>query len=172
VLLIVQATSEIEVIIHKLNLLILTVHPRQADYYRGDKHAHFFTAQIIVSLYGEIWDVNLGLGHNNDKAMLILTNTKQYLLDNNIKLLADKGYSFVNLITPTNIKSQSWNNYQKGLRSIVERAIGVATFWSINSTRVRLNPELHQMAIMITYQITAMSIKQFPICSSIEELNE
>jgi hypothetical protein len=37
------------------------VHPRQADYYRGDKHAHFITAQVICSVYGNaIYSVHLG----------------------------------------------------------------------------------------------------------------
>jgi hypothetical protein len=55
------------------------VHPRQGDYYRGDKHAHFLNAQVVVDLDGTILHVALGLGHNNDKGMFILTGMKEYV---------------------------------------------------------------------------------------------
>lgn len=50
------------------------VHPWQSDFYRGDKHAHFLTAQLAVSLAGRPWDLQLGLGHNNDQAMFGITD--------------------------------------------------------------------------------------------------
>lgn len=49
------------------------VHPCQAEWYRYDKHGFFFTAQVICDLRGVILSVQLGLGHNNDKGMFILT---------------------------------------------------------------------------------------------------
>lgn len=46
------------------------VHPRQADYYRGDKHAFFLSAQVVCGLNGIIYDVKIVLGHNNDQGAL------------------------------------------------------------------------------------------------------
>ena len=67
------------------------IHPGQALLYRGDKHAHFLSAQVVTSLQGVIYSVHIGLGHNNDKGMLLLSNMKEYLGDNNLKWLADNG---------------------------------------------------------------------------------
>ena len=43
------------------------VHPKQADWYRWDKHAFFISAQVVVSLTGHILSVILVKGHNNDQ---------------------------------------------------------------------------------------------------------
>ena len=93
------------------------VHPRQADYYRYDKHGFFFSAQILCGLGGELFDVQIGLGHNNDRGMLKLTGLKQKFIEEGSKILGDRGYSWP-IITPDETKSISWNNQQKALRSV------------------------------------------------------
>lgn len=38
------------------------VHPFSSEFYRGDHHRHFLTAQLICSLHGQLWDLQIGLG--------------------------------------------------------------------------------------------------------------
>ena len=38
------------------------VHPFSSEFYRGDHHRHFLTAQVVCSLHGKLWDVQIGLG--------------------------------------------------------------------------------------------------------------
>ena len=56
------------------------VHPCSSEYYRGDKHAHFMTAQLVCSLQGSMWDMQLGPGHNNDQGMLNITGIERTIL--------------------------------------------------------------------------------------------
>jgi len=95
------------------------VHPRQADFYRGDKHAFFITAQVICSLQGCIWNVCLGLGHNNDAGML--------------NIIGDRGYHYLRIIIPDDKKDKTWNDTQKSMRSIVERVFGLNILWRFNA---------------------------------------
>ena len=57
------------------------VHPWSTEYYRGDKHAHFITAQLVCALRGTLWDVALGPGHNNDQGMMHITGMERTILD-------------------------------------------------------------------------------------------
>ena len=43
------------------------VHPGQSKFYRGDKHFHFFSAQVTVSFSGLYSFIVLAYGHNNDQ---------------------------------------------------------------------------------------------------------
>ena len=47
------------------------VHPRQADWYRGDKHRHFILAQVVSMLCGLFTQVDLFQGLNNDQGTAI-----------------------------------------------------------------------------------------------------
>ena len=38
------------------------VHPFSSEFYRGDQHAHFMTAQLVCSLHGELYDLKIGQG--------------------------------------------------------------------------------------------------------------
>lgn len=139
------------------------VHPRQADYYRADKHGFFITAQVTISLSGQLYNVQLGLGHNNDRGMFRLTKLDQFLSQNNCYLLADKGYSHDYLITPDDDMPKVWNDQQKGLRSRVEAVIGLVKHYSCCSMTFRQGPELQQYAILICYQLQALMLKEYPI---------
>ena len=82
------------------------VHPGQANYYRADKGAFFLTAQLVTSLTGSMYSLCIGLGHNNDKGMLIISGLKEYIIQNGIRLFAEQGYSLKEyLITPDDSKS-------------------------------------------------------------------
>ena len=45
------------------------VHPGHSKYYRGDKHFHFITSQVIVSVSGFYAHLALANGHNNDQVL-------------------------------------------------------------------------------------------------------
>jgi len=83
-------------------------------------------------------------------------NKKLKQLD--IKLLADAGYpiSNLNLVTPDKFKSVTWNNQQKGLRSIVEKSIGFAKSWGVLSGKFSGGLIFHQISILLCYQLTQL----------------
>lgn len=139
------------------------VHPRQADYYRADKHGFFITAQVVINFNAQLMNVHLGLGHNNDRGMFRLSRMDQFLEDKQIYLLADRGYSHHRLIVPDDDESQEWNNSQKAVRSKVEVVIGLVKHYSVCSLVFRHNPEWHELALMTCYQLQAIMLKEFPL---------
>lgn len=141
----------------------MRVHPKQADWYRADKHAFFITAQVIVSLTGSLLSVIFGLGHNNDQSMFNRTEFGTYLAENGLKWLADGGYKNINLITPDKYLPVVWNNEQKKLRSIVEVVIGFVKLYLFAGQRVRVAPELQELGLMVCYQLTQIILREFPI---------
>jgi len=112
---------------------------------------------------GIIYDVKLLLGHNNDQGAFWLTGMRDTIMQENILLLADSGYSSSHLVTPDDEKSRTWNHTQKGLRSVVEVAIGMVQHYVLAAERVSQNPELHALAVMCCYQLTNMNLKLFPL---------
>jgi hypothetical protein len=139
------------------------VHPGQANWYRGDKHGFFYSVQLVTSLNGVIFEAKVLLGHNNDKGALNITGTKQFMEDKNLYWLADGGYSYHRLIRPNDTESDSWNNEQKSLRSIVEVVAGMAKNWRVMDEKFRPRPELQELIIMIVYNLTNMYLKKFPL---------
>jgi len=126
------------------------VHPRQADYYQADKHAHFITAQVICSIYGDaIYAVDLGVGRNNDKAMYVITGLKELLKAYDVKLMADGGYGDKGtLVVPDSERGQSWNATQKSMWSIVETIIGLVHTWQIGTNKFSASPELQEVVLL------------------------
>jgi len=141
------------------------VHPRQADYYRGDKHAFFITAQVVCSLQGVLYSVCLGLGHNNDQGMLHITGMTEKLSQLGIYLLADGGYSHPRLICPDSFQTKDWNNTQKKLRSIVERVFGLVKRWEFANLTVFQSPEFQQYSLMTIYNLVQIRLLQHPLAS-------
>ena len=106
------------------------------------KGRFFLSAQVVCSYSGEIISIILGLGHNNDQGMFNITGMKQILLNENRKLLANRGYSHHLLVTPNDRNSTEWNNMQKGMRSVVEVAIGMTENFRVAGERFHQSPEL------------------------------
>jgi len=75
-------------------------HPKQADYYRGDKHAFFINSQVVVSPKGQLLEVVLGKGRNNDQSMFKQSGLIHRLITNDFKLLGDGGYHHRLIVTP------------------------------------------------------------------------
>jgi DDE superfamily endonuclease len=139
------------------------VHPWQAEWYHYDKHGFFFTAQVIVDMRGIILSVKLGMGHNNDKGMLNLTEMKAFKEEYGVKWLADSGYFFERLITPDTDKSTAWNNTQKRLHSVVETTIGMVKLFRLAAECVTICVELHELCLLICYQLTNIILKKYPL---------
>ena len=139
------------------------VHPQQGDWYRGDKHGHFMNAQVVCSLRGEIYNVQLLQGHNNDQGCFNITKVKQLLEALQLHWLADNGYSHHRLVVPDDSQAPSWNHKQKGLRSIVEVVIGLAKTNRIAAEVFTLSPEKQALVLMVIYQLTNMSLKRYPL---------
>jgi hypothetical protein len=47
-------------------------------------------AQVVVGLNGQIYQVTLHTGHNNDPGAFNISKVRTYVEDHNIKLLADE----------------------------------------------------------------------------------
>lgn len=139
------------------------VHPRQADYYRGDKHCFFIGAQLLVSLTGVPWRVDLSLGHNNDQGVFNLSKMRDFIEEKQICLLADRGYSHHRLVTPDDHRPEVWNNLQKSLRSKVELVIGLTKNFSLAAAVFRGPPEQQEVALIICYQLEAMMLQEYPL---------
>jgi hypothetical protein len=84
-------------------------HPGSLFYYRGDYRDYFFTVQAICGLDGELYQVDIGFGHNNDSGMLHLTNMPSFLREHNYNLLADGTYSRKYVVIPNVSKGAQWN---------------------------------------------------------------
>jgi len=141
----------------------IRTHPRHADFYRGDKHACFWNAQVVVSLAGNILNVRLVMGHNNDQGTFNLTLMRNFLEQQQLYWLADKGYHHHRLVCPNKTHSVSWNNRQKGLRSIVEVIVGLAKTFAFAAGKANMSPELHACYILVVYELTEMNVREFPI---------
>lgn len=142
------------------SLLRRRVHPGQIMYYRGDIHGHQLTAQLLCDLRGRMIEVVIGLGHNNDAGLAILTKLKSRLP---FAVLADSGYSGAPFVTPDSTRGKTWNNKQKGARSVVEVVFHFTKCFEAAEQKFRGAPEFQGLAVMTIFEIVAWYLKQFPL---------
>lgn len=138
------------------------VHPGQHILYRGDKGFHFIGAQIVVSLTGEIFRLELFLGHNNDKGAASLTGIKQFLLRKGWVCIADNGYDFP-FVTPSDDHSAAWNHTLRSLRTVVETVFSLVKMFAWASVRVKGDMYFHALALYVLYQLTALRLQLLPL---------
>ncbi len=67
------------------------------------------------------------------------------------------------LVTPDPEMMVTWNNTQKGMQSVIEVSIGMVKLFHLAAEKVRLNPELHELCLLICYQLTNVIFKEFPL---------
>lgn len=143
------------------------VHPWSCEWYRGDVHAHFITSQLICALSGRIWDVRLGLGHNNDQGMFNRTEVGDLLARRDIVLLGDGGYYDPRVITPTDapngVNASAWGKAHAGYRSVVEQDFSLVHFWKASGGVFRQSPELQQMVIQVIYSLVSFKYEERPL---------
>ncbi len=56
----------------------------------------------------QIYNVAIGLGHNNNSGMVILTSHKEGLLAQQVKVIGDGGYGAMYAVTPTDQTDPCW----------------------------------------------------------------
>ena len=136
------------------------VHPGQALYYRGDKHCHFITAQVVCSVKGQPIQVKLAFGHNNDSGMLRISGLKHQIMEYNWKFLGDRGYG-TPIVTPRDSRSEQWLLEHARKRAVVEILIGFFKGWEVASGRVTLSPGKHFMSLMVVYKLGNMMLQTY-----------
>jgi len=153
------ATGAIDCTSHLRN----RVHPWSTEHYRGDKHAHFITAQLTCALSGSMWDVALGPGHNNDQAMLHITGIERTIIDQlATRLLADKGYTSDAVVRPDDVAGLLRVQHA-GYRSVVEQAFALVHLYAAATFKFRASPELQEMVLIIIYALVASKIELVPL---------
>jgi hypothetical protein len=106
----------------------------------------------------------LGMGHNNDQGMCHRTKFFEWLEERGLKVLGDRGYRHVRVITPdTLLHDKDWNDTQKGFRSVVESVAGYAKCWGFANARCRISPELQEIGLLIIYHFVARLLRDFPL---------
>jgi len=68
----------------------------------------------------QIYNAALGLGHNNDGGMAILTGLKEGLIQHQVKVIANGGYSTMYAVMPTNQSNHNWHAKHAALCSVIE----------------------------------------------------
>ena len=144
------------------------VHPGQELYYRGDKHAHFLTAQVTTTVTGFLIHLCVALGHNNDQG--VFNNTMRKLVETlNLVGLADRGYTHQNLVTPNTqpklsaVDPEEWSKRHAAHRSKVENLNSLIKNWGFAAYRVCQEPEVQALALLCVYGLTNMMIKSYPM---------
>jgi len=147
------------------------VHPWSTEYYRGDLHEHFITAQQTCALSGNIWDVQLAPGHNNDQAMFNNTDMETTILARNTRLLADLGYTSDAVIRPDDLGElgSELRSRHGGFRSVVEQNFALVHMFAAASLKFRASPEKQEMVLMIVYALVHIKCAQRPLRANINQ---
>lgn len=130
----------------------LRVHPKSADYYRGDKRINMMVSQFVVGFNGALYELAVGKGHNNDQAMFNITGMKLHTELDQLTLLADRGYMHHRIITPASV---DWSQCLSSHRVIVENVIGQVKRFAAASATFRQSPELQALVIIVCGEIVA-----------------
>lgn len=151
------------------------VHPGQAQYYRGDKHAHFILGQFTVDQSGLILDVSLFKGHNNDLGFVIefflfllliilksafnRSKMVEILHEKNLILLGDGGYNNCRILNPAMADVHGCNMEQQVRRSIVEIIIGVVQNWKVANEKWKSpSIELQVQSILVCCELAQLRL--------------
>jgi len=146
------------------------VHPGQALYYRGDKHAHFLTAEVVTSSEGFPYHVTIGLVHINDKGMFNL-GIRSYVEKNNLVGLSDRGYQHPLLIQPDNVAMatrlnnetlEQFSYVHSAYRSPGEVINSLTKNWAFASTLCSQMPEFQAVSLMLIYNLVSMVMMECP----------
>jgi len=142
------------------------VHPGQHLYYRGDKHCHFLTAQVVTSLRGLVYAVVIALGHNNDQGVFNQTFRKEVETRNLIGL-GDRGYHHP-IVVP-NVKPKElrrspaqYSSQHSARRSPAEIINSCTKNWTFAERKVAISPEFQAMGLHIIYCLANLLFKYDP----------
>jgi len=138
------------------------VHPWSTEYYRGDLHEHFITAQLMCALTGRMWDVQLAPGHNNDQGMFNNTNVEASMAARNARLLADMGYTSDTVIRPDDLGGELRVRHS-GFRSVVEQNFALVHMFAAANDKFRASPEMQEMVLLIVYALVYIKCADYPL---------
>ena len=148
------------------------VHPWSAEWYRGDVGEHFVTAQLVCGLDGQMFDVQLGQGHNNDnaKGMYTSTDTETRLADAGIVVLADDGYTTSDrVVTAHSVPTEGHLRLRHAqLRSVVEHNFALVHMFKTAGGIFRASPELQEMVLMIVYALVYLKCEEHPLRTNLQ----
>ena len=139
------------------------VHPGSLDLFRFDKQEYFLLAQVTINNVGNIANVKVVKGHNNDKGCFNRSNLKTYLRANDIYLLADNGYSDIQLVCPSSQQTESWNDSQKQMRQLVEQVNSFVGNWKASSSQFSGTIEKQALALRVIYKLAAWRLQKKPL---------
>ena len=71
----------------------LRPHPHRFRFYNGAKRCHCLYVQTLCGLNGEIFDVFIAEGKNNDRGLLMKSCVNDQLRSRGMKALGDRGYN-------------------------------------------------------------------------------
>jgi len=146
------------------------VHPGQRRYYRGDKGAHFLTAQVTTNVYGFPLNVQIGVGHNNDQGIFNAT-IRNFLEHENVVGLADRAYHHILLLRPDDRKTMAllcydelgkYSSAHSAARSPVEILNSLTKTFYYAAARCHQSPEFQAFALILIYVIVAMQMSECP----------
>lgn len=136
------------------------VHPRSMDYYRGDKKYFFLTTQLVSHLDGYPADIVVALGHNNDQALFKISKMDEFLEQNRIDLLADRGYTHHRLV---NNSFNIWDDNCGSARVVIENTFALVKKFKALRCRFVQGPEMQACTIIVGFEIAANTLKYYPL---------
>ena len=98
--------------------------------------------------------------------MFLSTGIGEYLLENDVYLFADKGYSHPNLITPIDAENDGEELMvfkQYSYRSHIETIFSEVKNWLIAKHQFRKSIFTQKMILMIIYNLVALKMTKKPL---------
>ncbi len=142
------------------------IHPFEGDLYRGDHGKHSLTVQLVTALTGELLDVEILLGHNNDSGVFAITGMADFLQLHGIRLAADCGYGGVLLETPDDSKKD--NQDLLALRAVVETPFAYVDLFKFASNKSHIKHLIiHSCGIMLCFQLIGLKCFLRPFRQSV-----
>lgn len=92
-----------------------------------------------------------------------LSGLKDFISIKEYRLLGDKGYSHVQLVTPDAHLPAAFRLEQKQLCSVVERVAAFSKCWEVANGRFRQNPEVQSQVLYVVYSLVAMILRDHPL---------
>ena len=136
-------------------------------FYRRDKHAHFLSALVICVLNGHIFYLCIGNGRNHDSNLLDRSGASAFLLKNQVKVLADRGFRKPTCYYPVDPEltedDMEYNNINYEHRSVVENIYSRISKWGLANNVFKQDVELQHCALSVIYQIEAWKIIKRPV---------
>jgi hypothetical protein len=129
------------------------VHPGWKDYFQVKKR-NCLISQIICSKTGHLVHFVIARGHNNDQGIFKMSEVEKILEENKTKILADKGYTSKQLITP---EDPNWEKIQgASSRIVIEHLNATIKKWAFAATTCKISPFIQAVGLKALFKLIAM----------------